>query len=253
MYSEKFYIKNKASAQSSAEELTKLVYKILRPMSVVDVGCATGVFLKEFKKRGVKEILGVDSIQMNTDLLEIPKTSFIGHDLRKPLRMKRRFDLVVSLETAEHIESECANTLIDTIVKLGDIILFSAAIPYQGGTHHVNEQWQSYWAEKFAKRGYVPVNFLRSIIWTNEKVSPDYRQNILLYVKKGRLHGGLLKLYNGTKDIPLDVAHPLYYIQNADPMFYVRHMDTRKNYTLLMKGIYYMPLHVMRNLFKKMK
>jgi ribosomal protein L11 methylase PrmA len=45
---------------SSAVAIVDLVLQYLKPTSVIDVGCGTGVFLEEFEKRGVDIILGVD-------------------------------------------------------------------------------------------------------------------------------------------------------------------------------------------------
>lgn len=35
---------------------------------------------------------------------------------------------------------------------------------------HVNEQWQSFWAEKFAARGYVAVDAIRPEIWDDPSI-----------------------------------------------------------------------------------
>ena len=44
--------------------------------------------------------------------------------------------------------------LVATITKHGDAVLFSAAIPGQGGQDHLNEQWPEYWQKKFEVNGY---------------------------------------------------------------------------------------------------
>ena len=70
-----------------------------------------------------------------------------------PLRIGRRFDLVNCLEVAEHLDASRADSFVDDLCALGDVVVFSAAIPGQGGTHHVNEQFQSYWQERFRRNG----------------------------------------------------------------------------------------------------
>ena len=67
--------------------------------------------------------------------------------------MNRKFDLVLSLEVAEHLPSECAEAFVESLVNLGPVILFSAAIPYQGGENHVNEQWPEYWVGVLSGEG----------------------------------------------------------------------------------------------------
>jgi len=51
-----------------------------------------------------------------------------------------------SLEVAEHLEPSSAGTIVQSLVSLSDVFLFSAAFPGQGRTNHINEQPHSYWA-----------------------------------------------------------------------------------------------------------
>jgi hypothetical protein len=92
---------------------------------------------------------GVDGEYVNIKTLAIPEERFIPYDLKRPYRIDRAFDLVVSLEVAEHLPADCAETLVDSLTGLGSVVLFSAAIPYQGGEHHINEQWPEYWIRLF--------------------------------------------------------------------------------------------------------
>jgi hypothetical protein len=87
---------------------------------------------------------------------------------------------VVSLEVAEHLPESSADTFIESLVAHGDVILFSAAVPGQGGQHHINEQWPEYWQQKFAKHGFYFHDTIRPLIWNNEKVNWWYRQNIFI-------------------------------------------------------------------------
>lgn len=102
--------------------------------------------------------------------LEIPEERFLSFELNNPFRIDRQFDLVISLEVAEHLPKECAATFVDSLTRLGPVILFSAAIPFQGGTDHINEQWLDYWAKYFQEKGYVAIDCIRKRIWQNDKV-----------------------------------------------------------------------------------
>ena len=108
--------------------------------------------------------------------------SVIAADSAQPLRLDRRFDLVVTLEVAEHLPKTDASTFVQSLTELGPVVLFSAAIPFQGGENHLNEQWPDYWAHLFHNRGYRAVDCLRKKTWHNDKVEPWYAQNILLFV-----------------------------------------------------------------------
>lgn len=186
-YSKVFYDEMKVSNLTSARKIAPMVIDILKPKSVVDVGCGTGVWLKAFGERGVRDIFGIDGDWVKEDMLVIPKESFKSADIEKPINLDKKADLAVCLEVAEHIPHGAAGILIDNLTSIAPVILFSAAIPFQGGSHHVNEQWPEYWREHFEKRGYIPVDCIRRRVWDDKEVSFFYAQNILMYVDKSKL------------------------------------------------------------------
>lgn len=183
-YSECFYDEMEESSLASARVVVPMVVSLVGPRSVVDVGCGEGVWLIAFRECGVVDSVGIDGEWVRTDALKISAGSFIPKDLEKPFNLQRTFDLAVCLEVAEHLDASAAGTLVENLTNLAPVILFSAAIPFQGGSHHVNEQWPEYWEELFATRGYVPVDCIRRHIWNDTRVSFFYAQNTLLYVKK---------------------------------------------------------------------
>jgi hypothetical protein len=139
------------------------------------------------RELGVEDTLGVDGAHVVLEALEIPRDRFVVHDLSLPLELERRFDLAISLEVAEHLPPECADAFVRTLVGLAPVVLFSAAVPGQGGTLHLNEQWPSYWAGKFEMQGYRCLDVLRDEFWGNDEVAWWYQQNMLLFVRTG--HG----------------------------------------------------------------
>lgn len=169
---------------ASAKEVIPLVCKQISPSSVLDVGCGLGVWLKIWKERGVSKILGIDGKHININDLLIEKEEFMCLDLNNGFSIKSKFDLVTCLEVAEHIRPESSISLIDSLCKSGDIILFSAAIPGQEGTLHLNEQYPNYWINLFSKNNFEAYDFLRDKIWDNDLISFWYRQNILLFINK---------------------------------------------------------------------
>src|SRR5690606_34222821 len=106
-------------------------------------------------------------------------------DLTKKLELNKKYDMAISLEVAEHLPESAADTFVESLTSHASIILFSAAIPQQGGQYHVNEQWPNYWNEKFKKRGFQAFDILRSEFWNNEHVPWWYRQNMVFFVKQG--------------------------------------------------------------------
>jgi hypothetical protein len=164
-----------------------IVLDLVRPRSVVDVGCGIGAWLSVFSTLGVDDVLGVDGEYVRRSDLRIPEGAFRPEDLRNRLDLGRTFDLAVCLEVAEHLPIESGPTLVRSLVSAAPIVMFSAAIPNQGGLHHINEQWPDYWAAEFAKHGYAIHDVLRGRIWENPSVDIFYRQNILLFARPGTL------------------------------------------------------------------
>lgn len=86
-----------------------LVLQLIQPRSVVDVGCGLGAWLRVFQEAGISDIQGVDGPHVDTATLEIPAARFTAIDLRVAFGMARTFDLVLSLEVAEHLPEVCAD------------------------------------------------------------------------------------------------------------------------------------------------
>ena len=152
--------------------------------SAVDFGCGIGTWLKAFKDQGVDEILGLDGAWNDPNLLFqfIREDEFRCVDLENPIHLDKRYDLVISLEVAEHLRKESADTFVQSLVDAGKIILFSAATPGQRGFKHINEQWPSYWVDKFRQHGYKTYDIIREKIWDEPSVETWYKQNMFLAV-----------------------------------------------------------------------
>lgn len=209
-YSENYFEWLQEGARESAREVVPLVQEVVGARSVVDIGCGIGVWLSVFQEHGAEVIEGVDGPWVQRDRLCIPSASFTAVDLEQPLRLDRRFDLVVSLEVAEHLSEARAAGFVDDLTRLGDVVLFSAAIPGQGGEGHQNEQWADYWAALFRERNYVAVDFLRDALWQRETVDWWYVQNILIFVAEYALgdFSALQEAHEKGAGRPLNRAHP---------------------------------------------
>jgi SAM-dependent methyltransferase len=202
----------------SARQVVPIIIELVGPRSVVDVGCGSGAWLSVFMEHGIDDVVGIEK---EVDCPLIPKGVCITHDLQEPFATVRQFDLVLSLEVAEHLPQQSADTFIDTLCSLGNVIVFSAAVPSQGGFEHLNEQWPEYWIDLFKKRGFVAIDCIRDRIWTDENVRFWYAQNMFMFVhndmlaKDARLKGLLAQ----NKNKPVSVIHPgLYYGKVANDM-----------------------------------
>lgn len=209
-YAPTFFARELDRARASAEAIVPLVMERVQPRSVVDLGCGHGLWLETFARHGVDDFTGVDGDWVPQDALHFPPERFVAARLDKPLDLGRRFDLAVSLEVAEHLPERGAARFVQNIAALAPCVLFSAAVPYQRGTDHINEQWPDYWAALFAEHGYVPLDGLRRLVWSNRDVFPFYRQNIMMFATPAAVaKRPLLARDRGlTVDTQLSIVHP---------------------------------------------
>jgi hypothetical protein len=178
-YDRRFFDSIREGSQRSAAAVVPLVVERFAPSTVVDVGCGEGLWGRAFEDTGCT-VLGLDG----HDAPIIPAQSV---DLTDTLpTFENRFDLAVCLEVAEHLPPERAETFIAELCGLADTVLFSAAVPGQGGTGHLNECWPQYWADLFAGQGFACWDELRWQVWDDERVCWWYRQNLMV-AAAGRL------------------------------------------------------------------
>jgi hypothetical protein len=141
----------------------------------------------------------LDLGQRDAEYLVIENT-----DLEQPITEDDQFDLAICLEVAARLSAGRAESLVDDLCRLSQRVLFSAAIPGQGGKGHVNEQWQTYWAHLFARKGYVPLDIVRPRIWDNSAIKFWYKQNTLLFCSKESAEASEM-----VSGLPLlDLVHP---------------------------------------------
>lgn len=160
-----------------AKRALSIIFRSGVPASLLDVGAGTGTWLRAAFDLGITDCLGIDGI-MADEQLHVPKETIRIFDLRQSFDLGRRYDVAISLEVAEHLPASSAETLINSIVRHSDKILFSAAIPGQAGDHHINCQWPDYWQALFNKRGFFCDDSARWAIWDDPLVEPWYRQNM---------------------------------------------------------------------------
>jgi SAM-dependent methyltransferase len=214
-YSSDFFEGQATGSQGSARVVVPLVIDLISPASVVDVGCGVGGWLAEFISAGIHDAHGYDGDYVPRAMLTIPPDRFHAADLTTPLNLGRRFDLAISLEVGEHLPPPSSETFVATLCSAAPVVLFSAAIPLQGGTGHVNERWPEEWATLFAARGYRAVDALRPLIWHDQRVAVWYRQNLLLFASDPRLAAARAR----TSDTMLGIVHPrLFERRNRKPI-----------------------------------
>jgi methyltransferase family protein len=198
-YDYTFYQAQTRQSGSSAPAVIPIVNQLAAPRSVLDAGCGIGAWLAEWERQGVTDIRGLDGDYVNRAQLLIHPGKFTPTDLEQPVKLGRQYDLAQCLEVAEHLAEGAADTIVRTLTAHADTILFSAAVPGQRGTGHINEQWPGYWVSKFAAAGYQVYDAIRPLIWEDSRVQVWYRQNMLLFSRTRTFP---------VPSAPLNIVHP---------------------------------------------
>lgn len=252
-YTSVFYDIVSAKALASAKVLLPECLKVLPEIhSVIDFGCGQGAWLSVFQELGITEIQGLDGKWIDQNALKIPKNNFSVIDFENEIVVGKKYDLAVSLEVAEHITKDKASVFVDSLTKAADFVLFSAAIPFQGGTKHVNEQWPEYWSRLFEEKGYVAQDSLRAKIWNESSTAWFYKQNVILYVKKNRLADLRQPAVRQTAPSHASPAahgnvHPLPYVH---PELFLRHMGTNIHHIPILQGFWILSKRIIKAILK---
>lgn len=190
-FSPDIYAVIRDGAIRSANEVAPLVYSRLgHPRSVIDVGCGEGWWARAFAELGcivvgIDESITVETIaETDTGVMRFLPGDLTGDAWAHP---DLRSDLAVCLEVAEHLPAGVGAGLVRTLCELAPLVLFSAAIPGQGGHGHLNEQWLEYWRDRFLECGYVLHDGFRDHFWNDPNVEPWYAQNLVLFGRDSSL------------------------------------------------------------------
>jgi SAM-dependent methyltransferase len=202
LYSEEFFAHQQAASRASAKIIVPIIIEVVVPKSVVDVGSGVGTWAAEFLDRGI-EITAIDGNHVRLENLQIPVDRLRPADLNDlpPASSIGSFDLAVCLEVAEHLKPVNAERLVKFLTELAPNVLFSAAIPGQGGRGHINEQWQSYWIELFARHSMRCLDIVRPAVWNTPEVRPWYAQNAFLFSRT----------LDAVRALHFDLVHPAVY------------------------------------------
>lgn len=181
LYPADFYQNRRARTAHAASRILSALPPALPRHHVADIGCGTGTWLATALRHGAQTAFGIEGDWVTPAMLDDPRIAFTAQNLEQAFTGPS-VDLALSLEVAEHLSPERAESFVADLVAMAPAVLFSAAIPGQGGVSHRNEQWQSWWATHFAAHGYGAHDVIRPAIWTDDAIPAWYRQNIVLYL-----------------------------------------------------------------------
>lgn len=181
--------------------------------SVADLGCGRAGWLHAAKKIGVGDVHGYDIPELDLQQRGLAADEFTAVDLAKPQVLERRYDLCVSTEVSEHVPVEGIEHYFDTLTAAAPVVLFSGAVPYQGGLGHVNEHWVEYWHGFFRRRNFHCIDAFRDRFWHDGSIPYYYRQNLLLYVAESQLAHFEAQGWRACRS-PKTLIHPDLYLKH---------------------------------------
>ncbi len=165
--------------QRAARRVVPLLLERFSPTRVLDVGCGLGTWLAVFHDAGC-QVVGLEGEVLSPNLLEVPADVVRFVDLEGPVTVDGPFDLALCLEVAEHLSPTAGDRLVELLTAAADVVVFSAAVPGQGGDHHLNEQWPDYWQQRFEAQGFSFEDVLRAEFWDDGEIEWWYRQNMFV-------------------------------------------------------------------------
>jgi hypothetical protein len=194
----------------SARRILPPLLSLFDVKSTVEIGCGNGHWSEAGIEAGVSDYVLVDGPWNRREDLLVDEGHFRQADLSRPLALSRRFDMAICLEVAEHVPNDSATVLVKSLTDAADIVLFGAAIPYQGGHGHINEQWPSWWRGRFEQFGYRPYDLVRPYHWSDSEIHYYYRQNIFLYVNESNQTASRIAAEQEKESprICMDAVHP---------------------------------------------
>jgi hypothetical protein len=215
-YSEKFYYSVGKRSENSADEILDVLLIHLGKSQigkVTDLGCGAGAWTEKLLTKTNSQISCLDlreSIKLCQSKFTYPSSnrlSYYAVDFEVDEIPLIDSDLVLNLEVLEHLSLETGRKLISWMSSNSRYVLFSAAIPGQGGTGHINEKPHNFWLKEFQKLGFIACDIIRPLIQHSDKSARYYQLNTFLLVNVR------LVLVDEERDkwqnLALDLRHPV--------------------------------------------
>jgi SAM-dependent methyltransferase len=189
LYDPEFFDAIREGSGRSAGGVVPILQRCFAPRSVVDVGCGEGAWCDAFLRHGAQRVVGLDWLpgyELGRTIRTRSGAEITMVDLEEALGPPRAtFDLALCLEVAEHLSPGRADSLVRDLCSLAPVVVFSAAVPGQGGQGHVNEQWPREWAQRFLKQDRLVTGRLRDVFADDGDIEPWYRHNMIVAVAQG--------------------------------------------------------------------
>jgi hypothetical protein len=185
-YTSNFYESVADRADVASEAIFSIFFRAIKVASIKDIGCGNGIWLRQTLEIGsVKNRIGYDLPSALESAAPFSNKDIVFNEIN--LESKNydfmSTDLALCLEVAEHVSSESAVRLIESICRSSKYVIFSAATPGQGGYNHINERSFNYWVSLFEANGFVGFDVFREKIQQDHRIPFFYRNNVFLFIE----------------------------------------------------------------------
>jgi len=187
MYNNAFHKSIEECELEPAKNLAQYITTFIKPAAFLDFGCSTGLYLREIKAR--MPTIPSHGFEFSTDAVSRALCADVHQtDLTYPLVSpisRTENTLGICLEVLEHIDDANWRSVLTNLISNCDILLFSAALPGQGGTGHINCRPRIDWIRRFHMLGWVLDIDATEHLLTEIRKGPHmgwFAQNAMIFV-----------------------------------------------------------------------
>src|SRR5688500_2763644 len=117
IYPAGFYENRREQTAHAATRILGALPPAVRRQSVADIGCGTGTWLAAALAAGAASAFGIEGQWVTPEMLDDQRIRFAPQDLEQRFTGPR-VDLALSLEVAEHLTPERADSFVADLVAL---------------------------------------------------------------------------------------------------------------------------------------
>ncbi|MAA50597.1 MAG: hypothetical protein CMP83_10535 [Gammaproteobacteria bacterium] len=168
--------------------LATAIYELFKPKTILEFGCGVGYYCNYWSNcEGVQTVHGIEPNKRDDKMFKNKNckqlTFNLINDDESQFEFLDKYDLVVSIEVAEHIDRKYHDKLFDFLTKKSkNIIIFSGARLDQPGHGHIACRSEEDWRSEFLKRNknfdIKNTNNLRN---KSNKKNVNHRKNVQVF------------------------------------------------------------------------